>query len=246
MMHQTVEEIEALFSKSGGEFLTPATEIMEKLRHVKAYLFDWDGVFNPGIKGDGIKSTFAEPDAMGSNLLRFGHWLKFKELPLFGIITAMNNQSAFQLSEREHFHLVYYSLLNKVKALEHIENRFDVNRKQVVFVFDDVLDLSIAQTCGLRFLVKRTGSPLFEEYVRKKGLCDYVCANSGSGYAVREVCELLLGLLGIYSQTVDERVNFSHLYSAYLSERNSLETHFYTIKDGIIQDERNTSCQKKY
>ncbi|MDR4504757.1 MAG: hypothetical protein MRK01_08225 [Candidatus Scalindua sp.] len=237
MMHQTVEEIEALFSKCGGEFLTPAVKIMEKLRYVKAYLFDWDGVFNPGIKGDEIKSTFAEPDAMGSNLLRFGHWLKFKELPLFGIITAMNNKSAFQLSEREHFHLVYSRLLNKVKALEHIENRYGINRQQVVFVFDDVLDLSIAQTCGLRFLVKRTGSPLFEEYVRKKGLCDYVCTNNGSGYAVREICELILGLLSIYSQTVDERVKFSSLYETYLSERNSLVTTFYTMKDEIIQEE---------
>ncbi len=234
MEPQTIEDIETLFSQCGGVLLTPVTEIAEKLLNIKAYLFDWDGVFNPGIKGDGIKSTFAEPDAMGSNLMRFGHWLKFKEIPLFGIITAMNNQSAFQLSEREHFHLVYYGLLNKVKALEHIESRFGINRKQVVFVFDDVLDLSIAQTCGLRFLVKRTGSPLFEEYVRKKGLCDYICANGGSGYAVREVCELLLGLLGVYSHVVEERIKFSSLYETYLAERNSLETTFYTMKDGVI------------
>lgn len=237
MTHKTIEDIETLFTKCGGVFLTPAIKIVEKLKSVKAYLFDWDGVFNPGIKGNGIKSTFAEPDAMGSNLLRFGHWLKFKELPLFGIITAMNNQSAFELSEREHYHLVYYRLLNKIKALEHIENRFGIKRQQVVFVFDDVLDLSIAQTCGLRFLVRRTGSPLFEEYVRKKGLCDYICTNSGSGYAVREICELLLGLLSIYSQTVDERVSFSHLYETYLSERNSLATSFFTMKDGLIQEE---------
>ncbi len=236
-MDQTIDEIETLFSNCGGEFLTPAKVIMERLKHVKAYVFDWDGVFNPGIKGDGITSTFAEPDAMGSNMLRFGHWLKFGKLPLFGIITAMNNQSAFQLSGREHFHLVYYSLLNKVKALEHIENRFGIDRKHVAFVFDDILDLSIAQTCGLRFLVKRAGSPMFEEYVRKEGLCDYVCANDGSDYAVREICELLLGLSGVYSQTVQERVKFSHPYKTYLSERNSLKTTFYTIKDGIIRED---------
>ena len=237
-MNYSIDHIESLFTEAGGEFITPATEITEKLTIVKAYLFDWDGVFNPGIKGEGTKSTFSEADAMGSNLLRFGHWLKCNELPLFGIITAQNNQSAFQLSEREHFQLVYYSLLNKGKALEHIETSYGIHRKQVVYIFDDVLDLSIALTCGLRFMVRRTGSLLFEEYVRGKGLCDYICANSGSGYAVREICELLLGLSGVYSQVVEERVKFSHSYEAYLSERNALSATFYSIKDGVIKEKR--------
>ncbi len=237
-MNYNIDDIEAAFSETGGEFITPAAQITEKLKTVKAYLFDWDGVFNPGIKGDGTKSTFTESDSMGTNLLRFGHWLKFNELPVFGIITGQNNQSAFQLSEREHFQLVYYSLLNKVKALEHIESAYGINRKQVVFVFDDVLDLSIARTCGLRFMVGRKGSPLFVEYVREKSLCDYICANSGSGYAVREICELMLGLSGVYSQVIDERVKFSNTYEAYISERNALSATFYTIKDGIIKEER--------
>jgi len=235
-MNYNIDDIEAVFSKNGGEFITPAARITEKLTTVKAYLFDWDGVFNPGIKGDGTESTFTEADSMGTNLLRFGHWLKFNELPVFGIITGQNNQSAFQLSERERFQLVYYNMLNKVKALEHIESVYGINRKQVAFVFDDVLDLSIARTCGLRFMVGRKSSPLFEKYVREKGLCDYICANSGSGYAVREICELMLGLSGVYSQVIDERVKFSNTYEAYISERNALPAAFYTIKDGLIKE----------
>ena len=84
-------------------------------------------------------------------------------------------------------------------------------------------------------MVERKSSPLFEEYVREKGLCDYICANSGSGYAVREICELILGLSGVYSQVIDERVKFSNTYEEYISERNSLPVAFYTIKDGIIK-----------
>ena len=237
-MNYNIDDIEAVFSETGGEFITPAAKITEKLKTIKAYLFDWDGVFNPGIKGAGTQSTFTETDSMGTNLLRFGHWLQFNELPVFGIITGQNNQSAFQLSEREHFQLVYHSLLNKIKALEHIESTYGINRKQVAFVFDDALDLSIARTCGLRFMVRRKGSPLFVEYVREKGLCDYICANSGSGYAVREICELILGLSGVYSKVIDERVNHSNTYEAYISERNALSTTFYTVRDGIIKEER--------
>lgn len=226
--------IEDIFSNLGGEFITPFIDIIEKLRHIKAYLFDWDGVFNAGIKGEETSSTYTEPDSMGTNLLRFGHFLKNNELPLFGIITGQNNPSVFQFSKREHLHFVYYNLLNKIEALGHIQITHNIQPDQVAFVFDDVLDLSIANHCGLRFLIKRGAGPLFETYVKEKGLCDYISANSGSQYGIREVCELVLGISGVFSEVVDNRVKFSNKYHMYISKRNSVSTAFYTKKDGII------------
>ncbi len=226
--------IEKIFSNTEGEFVTPYIETTKKLRHIKAYLFDWDGVFNAGIKGEGASSIYTEPDSMGTNLLRFGHFLKNNELPVFGIITGQNNPSAFQLSKREHLHCVYFNVLNKVEAFNHIQTTHNIQPKQVAFVFDDVLDLSIASHCGLRFLIRRGPSSLFETYVKEKGLCDYISANSGSQYGVREVCELVLGILGVFSEVVDERVEFGDKYHQYLSKRNSVSTTFYTKKDGII------------
>ena len=105
------------------------------------------------------------------------------------------------------------------------------------FVFDDVLDLSIASRCGLRFLIRRKAGPLFERYVKEKGLCDYISANSGSHYGVREVCELVLGMLGVFSQVVDERVEFGNKYHQYLSKRSDISPAFYTKKDGTIVEQ---------
>ncbi|UCD90624.1 MAG: hypothetical protein JSW04_04125 [Desulfobacterales bacterium] len=218
----------------GGEFVTPYNKITEKLGHIKAYLFDWDGVFNAGIKGEDASSIYTEPDAMGTNLLRFGHFLKNKELPLFGIITGQNNPSAFQFSKREHLHLVYYNVLNKIEAFDHIQTTHNIQPEQVAFIFDDALDLSIASHCGLRLLIRRKANPLFENYVKEKGLCDYISANSGSYYGVREVCELLLGILGVFSQVIDERVEFGNKYHQYLTKRNDINPAFYTKKDGAI------------
>ncbi len=48
----------------------------------------------------------------------------------------------------------------------------------------------------------------------------------------------MLGLSGVYSQVIDERVKHSNTYEAYISERNALSVTFYTIKDGIIKEER--------
>lgn len=225
---------ETVFSDMGGTFVTPPQKIIEKLAPVKVFLFDWDGVFNAGIKGENTSSTYTEPDSMGTNLLRFGHFLKNNELPLFGIITGQNNQSAFQLSKREHFHFVYYNVLNKIEALEHIQTTHGIRPEQVAFVFDDVLDLSIAHQCGLRFLIKRNAGPLFEAYVKENNLCDYISANSGSQHGVREICELILGLSGVFKRTVAERVVFGETYRHYLSIRRAVSTAFYTKKDDAI------------
>lgn len=61
--------MEELFKNIGGEFITPYLRIAEKNKNIRAYIFDWDGVFNDGIKGDGINSPFYEADAMGVNML---------------------------------------------------------------------------------------------------------------------------------------------------------------------------------
>ncbi|MFM7838489.1 MAG: hypothetical protein ACKO6K_02890, partial [Chitinophagaceae bacterium] len=61
------EQLMALFS---GEFITSLPHLQEKLSNVRAYVFDWDGVFNEGFKNEQGSSAFSEIDAMGINLLR--------------------------------------------------------------------------------------------------------------------------------------------------------------------------------
>lgn len=220
----------------GGEFIISCTDMDTSLDRVKAYVFDWDGVFNAGTKGEGATSLFAEADSMGTNLLRFGHWLRTGELPVVAIITGQHNQSAFQLAQREHFHTVYFRFHNKTDALSHIRQNFNIEPSQVAFFFDDALDLSAAALCGLRFLIRRPASILFSDYAKEKNLCDYISANDGANYAVREICELLLAVKGQFSQVLDERVSFGETYSKYLHQRNAIETAFWEkTGDGILE-----------
>ncbi len=67
-------ELETRFSKLGGVFLTPIDVLKRRLKTIRGLVCDWDGVFNSGAKGEGIPSTFTEPDSMGTNLLRFALW----------------------------------------------------------------------------------------------------------------------------------------------------------------------------
>jgi 3-deoxy-D-manno-octulosonate 8-phosphate phosphatase (KDO 8-P phosphatase) len=216
--------IHSLFAEIGGRFCIPAADIQRKLEPVKAFVFDWDGVFNDGSKRDLTGSGFSEPDAMGTNMLRFSYWLKNKTLPITAIITGEENESALFLGKREHFSSLYFKASNKQKSFEHFLNQHKLNAYQVAFVFDDVLDLSVAEQCGVRINVSRKTNPLFNQYLLDNQISDYMTSQAGGSQAVREACELLIGLSGNYNEAITHRKQFSDLYKDYLASRQQIET----------------------
>ena len=64
------------------------------------------------------------------------------------------------------------------------------------------------------------------EYVVRQGLCDYVTAHTAEDHAVREVCELVLGLLGSFDAVVASRVAWDRDYAAYFTARQAQPTEF--------------------
>jgi 3-deoxy-D-manno-octulosonate 8-phosphate phosphatase (KDO 8-P phosphatase) len=209
--------------KFGGEFLTEPGEVQKKLSETKAYIFDWDGVFNDGVKTGNDGSPFSEVDSMGVNMLRFSHWLVHGGLPHCFIITGANNPSATSFAKREHFHGVFQRFINKNDALVILHNQYEVQAQDCAFFFDDILDLAIAAQAGLRFCIGGKGRPMLSEFIRTKDYCDYSSSLSGTEFAVREVCELLISLNGNFERTVEERMEFSDVYLEYLKQRNSVE-----------------------
>lgn len=215
------ERVLAPFRDGGALLVASAGELRARLAGVRAFLFDWDGVFNTGRKSEGSPSGFSEADSMGTNLLRFAWWLRDRgSLPFTGILTGQDNPTAVRLAERERFQAVYRGFLNKLAALEDIRTRFDIRPEQICFVFDDVLDLGVAERCGVRVLVRNGGAPLLARHAETEGLCEYVTGREGGAHAVRETAELLLGLTGEYDRIVKERATHSELYCSYLDERN--------------------------
>ncbi len=228
-------EIENIFSEQGGVFCIPATEFKEKLTKIKAFIFDWDGVFNDGTKDHQGSSAFSEIDAMGTNLLRFSHYLHKNTLPIVAVMSGERNVLSFQLGNREHFHSLYYKVKNKVQAFEHFLAANSLQAEEVAFVFDDVLDLGLSERCGLRLMVNRNGNPLFRNYVVKNNLTDYLTAQPSGQFAVREICELLIGTNGNYDSVVQHRSHFTSVYEQYLKARQQIKTESFTWDgNGII------------
>ncbi|MBN2616538.1 MAG: hypothetical protein JXR71_12670 [Bacteroidales bacterium] len=229
-------EIQELFEGQGGEFISSPSFIQEKLKKIKAYIFDWDGVFNSGTKGKSRSSHYSEIDAMGTNMLRFGYWLgNNKALPIVSIITGESNSSAIYLAEREHFNHIYFNFKNKAVAFEHLIKTYNLGPEEVAFCFDDILDLSITKQCGLRFMVGRKGSPLFHKYGIEKGHVDYISGQQGGNFAIREISELILGLSNQYDHALDERIAFGVHYAEYLKQRNSQDVKKFEFQEEGIR-----------
>jgi 3-deoxy-D-manno-octulosonate 8-phosphate phosphatase (KDO 8-P phosphatase) len=218
-------ELEMRFSKLGGVFLTPIAQIRERVKNARGLVCDWDGVFNAGTKGGSADSTFAEPDSMGTNLLRYALWRAHGgAMPIAALITGADNPAARGFAQREHFQAVYHGAQNKAAAIQALCSAQRVSTEQLVCIFDDVNDLAMSFGCGIRVLVRRDASPLLLDYVMRQHLCDYVTGHPPERNAVREACELLLGLLGAFDAVVASRVAWDGDYARYFAERQVLTT----------------------
>lgn len=226
-------DVETRFASLGGVFITSATVLAQRLGRVRGFIFDWDGVFNSGAKGQGIASTYSEPDSMGTNLLRYALWRKNSEtLPISALVSGADNPSARDFAKREHFHTVYTGVKDKRWAVDALCARHDVDPDQLVAIFDDVNDFGLAARCGIRVLVRKDASPLTCDYAIEQGLCDYITASPADRYAVRETCELLIGLLGQFDAVVASRAAWEERYLRYFDARQGLVTDVIDQADG--------------
>lgn len=208
--------------------------LVSKLNAVKAFVFDWDGVFTSGEKDFELQSRFNEIDSMGTNLLRFAYYLKNKHLPLAAIISGENNKAAFTFTNRECFHSNYFKVANKIDAARHFCLTHNCTLDQLAFVFDDVLDLSIAEQCGLRIFISRRSAPLFSDYVIKNNLADIVIQVEANSNPVRLICELLIDLYGLFDEVIAQRVIYSNNYKNYIEMRRAIHPIYHTVKDGKL------------
>jgi 3-deoxy-D-manno-octulosonate 8-phosphate phosphatase (KDO 8-P phosphatase) len=141
---------------------------------------------------------------------------------------------AFYFCTREHFSASYYKVADKIIALEHFCKQNNIEKNEVCYMFDDVLDLSIAKVCGLRMMVNRKANPLFKNYVIQNNLADYITAHESGNFAVREVCELLIGITETYNEVMEHRTAFSPIYKDYITQRQEAPTAFFTVENNEV------------
>lgn len=211
------------FTTNGLRTTAPETELLRRLARTKAVLFDWDGVFNDGFKDAEGGSPFSEVGSMGVNLLRFALWLRNGSLPKAAVITGQHNPYAERFAQRERLHGVYMGFTNKPEAFDAFLAEQNLHPEEVAFFFDDVLDLPVAQRCGLRVMI---GSPvtawLSEQFVQR-GAVDIITSAPGGANGLREATDAVIALLGNGDAVINERAAYSSTYRDYLSHRQAVQ-----------------------
>jgi len=214
----------ARFSELGATFLTDVATLSTRLEGVLALVFDWDGVFNNGIKRQGAGSGFSEADSMGTNMLRYGLWRRNGALPITAIITGESNPTAESFAKREHFHALFSGVKNKSDVIDEFCVTYGLERAHIACIFDDINDLGMAAECGARFLVRRSSSPLLQMFVSRNEVCDYITAAEADRNAVREITELALGMMGMFDAVVGSRAVHDDGYQQYFAARQAIDT----------------------
>lgn len=228
-------ELEDNFVDIGGKFHTSAFDLREKkLPKIKAFVFDWDGVFNDGFKGMENSSNFSEVDSLGVSMLRFGFFLAQKIQAKTALITGESNPVCIKWAKRENIDAVYTQSKEKDKALLHFCEAQGIEPENVAFFFDDILDVPVARLAGMKMAVGRPGNPVFLEYLEKHELADYISGCTGNEHAVREFCELLLSLMDKQFDVIEHRSRYDEFYLDYLNSRSKVETRLFEYEDGEI------------
>ena len=223
-----------LYKELGAQFITSSDIFLTKIPQIKAFVFDWDGVFNLGNKGVNAPSSFSEPDISGINLMRYTYYLHYGEIPAVVIITGEANENSVKLANRENFNFVYQKVVNKVDACIDVMSKLNIVAGEVACVFDDFNDSSMAQICSLRYLIQRTSSPIFTHYLINNNFCDYITAHKQPENPIREICELNMALLGKFEDAVNSRTHFDEIYRKYMGKRAMITPDFFALQQGTF------------
>lgn len=213
-----------VFEQNGGQFVTPAKVIFNKLQQIHCFIFDWDGVFNDGRKSKETSSNFAEQDAMSLHIIRYAYWKKYGKLPIIAIVTGADNETAYSFAKREHLTVVLAGYKDKFESLDILKKEYNVANANIASVFDDIIDYPLAASSEVRFLVKRNASPLFMNYFKTHNLCDYITYSEQPNYPVREIAELIIGLWGNFDEMLLSRFTDKENYKKFWQLRQSVET----------------------
>ena len=156
--------------------------ILKKFKVISLVLTDVDGVLTDGglyysSKGDTMKK-FHVRDGMGVNML------KRQSIPTI-IVTKEKNQIISQWAKNMNIKKTFDGVLDKGKILDKVCNEFHVLPKNVLYIGDDVNDISLLKKVGISVAPS-------DAWPQVKKLVDYVTEKKGGEGVFREVSDFIL------------------------------------------------------
>ena len=160
--------------------------ILEKLKNVKAFLFDVDGVLSDGrilitetgeqLRNMSVKDGYALKKAMQKGYL-------------VGIISGGSSDGIRLRMEFLGIPEIHIGIKNKIEVYYQILERHNLTPEQILYMGDDIPDTPILKNCGVACCPSDAVSEV-------KEICDYISPSKGGHECARDVIEKTLKLNG--------------------------------------------------
>jgi 3-deoxy-D-manno-octulosonate 8-phosphate phosphatase (KDO 8-P phosphatase) len=152
-------------------------EILNKLKEIKLFLFDLEGVLIPGNGNEFSESEFLAVIQNGSKF--------FCENSLnFGIVTARENDKLINSLKSIGGCILITSSLEKVVAVEKLITDLGIGFDKVFYAGDDILDLPLLSKCGFSAAPSNAKREV-------KRIVDYILKSDNSGTILSEIISLI-------------------------------------------------------
>ena len=153
-----------------------------KLKSIKAFVFDCDGVLT-----DGSVTLMPDGEQVRKMSTRDGYALQLavKKNYVVAIITGGSSAAVKSRMTRLGVHDVYLACHNKVKALKDLMHIYSLNVNEILYMGDDMPDYEVMQIVGLPTCPDNAAQEI-------KYLSDYVSHKSGGEGCVRDVIEQVM------------------------------------------------------
>ena len=156
--------------------------LREKLKKIRLLILDVDGVLTDG---------YLLYDCSGNQIKRFcvkdGLGIRFIQKAGINIcIVSGGKEDAIKNRAKDlNINNVYFQVKNKKAKVESLRDEFDLNKEEILYIGDDLNDLTVRRTVGLLIATNNASENL-------KRYCDAILRHNGGQGAVREIAERLL------------------------------------------------------
>jgi len=160
--------------------------IKKKFNNIKLLLLDVDGVLTTGkknysTKGEVLSKSFCDLDFTAIKIFKY---FGVKTVFISGDKTC-NEKIAFYRNIDFIYTRNRNVMIDKVDYLQQIEKKYKVNRKEIIFLGDDIFDMKLGLKVGLYCVPKNS----FTELKKKANL---VLENESGNFLVKEILDKYL------------------------------------------------------
>ncbi|MGV4529022.1 KdsC family phosphatase [Ornithobacterium rhinotracheale] len=158
----------------------------EKMKNIKAFVFDVDGVLT-----DGKIMLFPDGSFVRNMNVKDGYVMQFaiKKGYLIGIITGGADPMVSQRLKALGITDIYTQSHHKYDDFEDFLFKYDLKPEEVLYMGDDVLDMEVIAAAGI-------GCAPNNAVVEAQKAADYISPRNGGDGCVREVIEQVMRVQG--------------------------------------------------